>query len=219
MKYTTEKGVDLELKGIAPALIERVKSEVARRFRAEGKPIDPPRFELKMAGGDMQAFPLTERNLYPSDPEEAERRQALWNAYQIARAELLEAQTEAEVEFLFTWGISFDMPEDDSWQRMLRKAGQEIPEDPDELRFCYLWYHLLTPIEVQKLLAELNILNYGKAVSPEDVASFRRELSDSVSRRARELLGGAVSRGIATASKATADNLVQQPDTDGSEGS
>ena len=78
MLYMTEKGVELTLKELSPALIQRVVSEVAIRARADGEPIDVPTFQLKTVAGEIQEFQLTDKNLEPQDPDEALRRQLSW---------------------------------------------------------------------------------------------------------------------------------------------
>ena len=218
MDFETEKGATLRLTGISPALVDRLVSEVESRFRKEGEPVDAPTYQLKTVGGDLQTFALTEKALNPQDPDEAELRQARWAAYQTALANLIEAQSEARMKFLFTWAVGVDMPKDDSWQRLVKAAGVEIPTDPDELRFTYLWYYLLTPFEVQSVYAELQMIAYGKAVSDDDVKSFRKGLQDSVWRAAREVIGRAVSGVEPETTEAAPDTGLLQPETTGRPG-
>ena len=191
-EFLTGKGVNLTLKELSPALIERVLAQVEDRLRAEGLPIDPPTYTLKNVVGETQEFPMTEKTLDTQNLDEAAFRHAKWDAYQTAQTKLEKAQNEARVKFMLTWGIDFEMPTDESWKRLLKAAGVEIPSDPDELRFTYLWYHLLTPVEVSQIIAELQLVAYGKAVKEEDVNSFRQSLQDSVSQRARAALTDAV---------------------------
>lgn len=199
-EFITGKGVKLTLKEVSPALIARVEAKVEERLRSEGVPIDPPTYTLKNVVGDVQEFPMTEKTLDTQDPNEAAFRHAKWEAYLAAQIKLQNAQNEARVKFMLTWAVDFEMPQEDSWQRLLKAAGVEIPTDPDELRFTYLWYYLLTPVEVSQIIAELQLVAYGKAVKEEDVTSFRESLQDSVSQRARAALTDAV-RAVREASR------------------
>ena len=211
MKFMTDKGIELTLSAISPVLLDRVEIEVESRFEAEGEPTKTPTFQLQTVGGDFQTFELTEKNLNPGDPQEAEWRQAKWNAYLNAQARLQAAQAEARLKFLLKWAVDVDVPEDTKWQRLVRMAGVEIPDDPDELRFVYLWYHVLTMIEVQRINADLAMLAYGKAVSAKDVETFHQDTEDSLRKRARTLIARAI-QDIAGASTSQASGTdLQQP--------
>ena len=191
-EFVTGKGVTLTLSELAPPLIERVAAKIEMEYRERGQLIDPPTYSLKTVAGELQEFKMTENNLHPTDENEAELRQARWAEYQDATIRLLEDQQEARVKFQLTYGVSFAMPGDDRWQKLVKAAGIEIPEDEDDKRFVCLWYTLLTPFEVQQILAELALLAYGKAVSSEEVQSFRDSMEDSVRRTARDTIAGAL---------------------------
>ena len=211
MQFMTDKNVELELTAIPPVLLERVEIEVENRFEADGEPINTPTFQLETVGGDLQTFELTEKNLNPADPKDAELRQAQWNAYVNARGRLRMAQTEARLKFLLTWGVDVDLPEDDKWQKLVKAAGVPIPEDKDELRFVYLWYHLLTPFEVKRISVDLDMLAYGKAVSQEDVDTFHQNTEDSIRLAARAVIARSVSNISAAVAKEAQAQSVQQP--------
>jgi len=192
MLYMTEKGVELTLKELSPALIQRVVSEVAIRARADGEPIDVPTFQLKTVAGEIQEFQLTDKNLEPEDPDEALRRQLSWTKYQMALSELEAAQATARTKFMLTWGVDVDLPDDQRWIKMLKSGGIDVPDDEDDQRFLYLLYEVLTPLELQAVIAELNIIAFGKAVDPKEVESFREQLRDQVRRRAGTAISDAL---------------------------
>lgn len=208
MQFMTEAGVDLKLVPVSPALIERVVAQVEHDLaEAEGLDFTTPTYQLRTVAGELQTFELTAEMLDPPDPEEAQVRKAKWHAYTKAQTRLALAQAEARMRFMLTWGVEFEMPKDDHWQKIVKKAGVEIPTDEDDLRFTYLWYVLLTPIEVQRLFAELQIVAYGKAVDQKDIDSFRKGLRDSVRIRARQ----AIERAISISLEGTTEG---EPDTD-----
>jgi len=198
MIYPTEKGVELTLKELSPVLLQRVVSEVAVRARADGEPIEPPTFQLKTVAGEIQEFQLTDKNLEPEDPDEALRRQLSWAKYQDALAELSAAQATARTKFMLTWGVSVKLPEDETWIKMLRAGGIDVPDDEDERRYLYLLYEVLAPQEVPGIIAELNIIAVGKAVDPADVESFREQLRDQVRRRAGTAISEQIRNLLAT---------------------
>ena len=192
MDFTTERGVTLELKAVSPVLLERIAIEVERSFRERGEPVDVPTYAIPNALGDVQQFVLTEDVLESADPQQTEMRKSLWAAHKATLVDLALAQEEARQKYLLTWGISFELPEDDSWIEMLEGAFIQVPDKVSERRWMYLLYYGLTPIELQRIMVELQVASYGKAVDPETVASFRKGAESAARGVAEQRLGSAI---------------------------
>jgi len=219
MEFTTETGLVLTLKKVSPALLERVAAEVARKFREDGEQIDPPTYDLQTVAGETQTFVLTkEEDITSTIPEREELKRALWNTYQEALSRLRVAQEEARIKYLLTWGVSFDMPEDEEWKDKLADAGIEMPERPGDIRFLYLSYEGLTGFELQRLLVELQVVAYGEAVDPETVDSFRQGAERAARNTATQRIEGAIRLfGLATGQQSGAGLDVEHP-TEGDAG-
>ena len=199
-KYTTERGLELNLRPARVVLIEIAAIEVEKEMRAEGKPIDPPTWTMKLATGEVEILPhvIDDEHkintlIVPDDPLETARNLAKWKLYERAQAELTERQEEARTKALVIAGVEpFDIPEEDEgWEELVIKStggSITIPTaddltQADERRFDYLWYYHLSPMDVHYLTMLLNMLSQGRVLSADKIEPFLADVRSKVEGR------------------------------------
>lgn len=161
-RHETVDGTELRLTAVSHVLLGEIDHVVERRFRSEGRPIDPPTYQAVLAGGQTVEYPHDETTLeHPleqaleeagGDEEIAKQlvrertleNKRLWALHKAAVAELEEAQNTERLEFLFSEGIDWDEEVPESWIAHVRDDwGFEVPTEPRELRIYYILRGLL----------------------------------------------------------------------------
>lgn len=136
--YTTANGFEVPITPISLEELRKAEVGVEKHFRAEGEPLDPPTYDVEVAGGDLQTFPMdAESVLVEGDEEETSKRQALWDAHQDAVDRLKNEQNRVS-QVIFMEGIDVELPEGDEWETRQKELYIEVPEDEDEKYWHYL---------------------------------------------------------------------------------
>lgn len=122
--FKTTKGLEIEIKSVDPALIQRVMRST---------PMPPrPVYEAKTFGGRVEFHPLDEESAAQTPGGQGQ-----WDLYQ---EQLTEAQTEQNdrvIRALFLYGTDCIVP-DDGWVAMHEFLGMNVPTDPEMRRAHYL---------------------------------------------------------------------------------
>jgi len=227
-KYITEDGIELMLKRINPSFIEAALSNIATEFKERGEPIEVPKGFLVTLKGTPQEgkeeFDLNENNLADEDPIQERRNRSLWAQHQDALVKLAEARAEREFKLLFQLGIDYD-PETceeqwKEWELECEIAGFLIPESPVEKKFAFLWHKLLSPYDVLILRQDLELINQGRILTPQQRHQFRESVQSAVGNASRTQLKRALREieagGLVGESEAGADDSGSEvgPDTE-----
>lgn len=175
-KYTTSKGYEIEFFGVATKM---------DRLQASRKIPQIPTYQVPLAGG---GFEIHEHEDYVDKDGKlhttlnTDEEKAAWADYIKARdAEIAEFNKHSLMTMLLEGIRVANKPSDEQiekWARRQHKLGIDIPDDPDEREF--LWVYT----EVVSNLAELNTITEGvkdaSGVSEERLSqtadSFRRPL-------------------------------------------
>lgn len=110
---TCSSGITVTTKPVSVRLLEL--------FQLSHLEPEPPMVEAVIVGGDTELIPN------PEDP-----------AYLELKAEFNKRATDDFLNLIFEFGVDLDLPEDDSWERKLKRIGMTIPEDPDDKRLFYI---------------------------------------------------------------------------------
>ncbi len=183
--YTTEDGLVLKLKRVTQVLLNAVSVRVKQEWANGGEPVEIPTFTVTEGKADSQTFQhrVTEKGNtldIKDDPEQTRINRIMWDAHKDALERLTSAQQEAQVQAMFMFGITCDFPEEGEWTAQLKFAGLEVPEDPIEKRFAYLWYCALSVYDKKMLISILEVLSLGKMVKPEQMSLFRRRAASAM---------------------------------------
>ena len=200
--HICEDGTKLTLLPVRMVALQTAVAAVEGEFRARGKKIDPPTYEIKTISGEIEVHELTEEDITADDdgfwePRELRRHKTAWREHKAALNEMEKAQAEREFKALFTLGIDHDAPEDDDWTRELAFLGISIPKPEDdpygfERKFCYLWYVVLSATDKAMLQTKLMMLSAGGSVSEDQMARFQDIIQPAMEKQIRQGVENAI---------------------------
>lgn len=178
----TDGGHTYPIHPVSEYLINKAVQAAEKRFRALGKPLSPPQYEVEMAGGAKKLFDHDEKSVQGDPVLEAE-----WAAYQAAKAELAEAQELARMQAMLS-AIDVEVPDDDGWKRRQLRLGIEIPEDAAELWWHYLTTEVIvTYADMMQAVQKITLLTNRGAVKEEDLNavfdSFQRDVQQNTAQK------------------------------------
>jgi len=191
-KYTTEDGVELTLKAVRPVQIEMAQEAIRQEWRETGRMVDPPQFKVQFERRIGTAEVWADHRYdpdkgidtltVPDDPQQTAINHAIWGQYEKDSAELEQHLTEVQFRLFITYGVEAELPDDDKWLRQLRAMGIKVGEDPDEQRFSYVWFYLLSPSDQAEVTTHIQFLSLGRLATENKVQSFRTSIRSSMAR-------------------------------------
>jgi len=176
VKYTTDDGLQLELRPVRMVLIELALGVIDDEMRADGEHIDPPTFTVKMAEGIPEE---TFEHVYdpengintledPDDPRATQINHARWRMHEKALAKKAALVVTRQIMETFKQGVEFEMNAEDGWEEevMAKSLGKaDIPPDEPgnetERAFLWLWYTQLSPLDSRQIYTQLTALSQG----------------------------------------------------------
>ena len=183
-EYETTTGLVLKLKPVRSVVYARKAVELKRKFIADGEPVEPPMYTIKTANGEDFQYPLAPELLETGDAEETYHNRLKWAAHLDALGRLAAAQGEAQVIAMLALGVrDYQYPPVEEWQDELSFMGYEMPADDLTRKAYYLIYFELNDMDFQAIRTQIDMLNMGKAVTPERMATFRGSVQSEVELR------------------------------------
>lgn len=161
--FTTTAGVIIPIQPISLLDLQLAKNAIKEQFKEEGKPIDPPTYEIFLEFENKNVYePHTEATIQEGTEEEKEAWQKHFEAAEEMSREILD-----RTALITSEGIIFDLPEDDSWIKRRKKLlNEDVPEDEDEKRLYYINNVLLkTQADRENLTLEIHLLSMTGASS------------------------------------------------------
>lgn len=163
-KMTTDSGDEVILQPVSHVILAEIGPNLQKRFKEEGKPIDPPTYESVLADGRIEINEYDEESLeYPlewaleeADNDADKAREivtkktaeavALWDAHQAAKLELELEQKSRHRDFLLkngvkSWNGGRDVPPE--WVEELLELDFPIPESQKGKELFYIMRGLL----------------------------------------------------------------------------
>lgn len=143
--FTTQGGAEIELIAIPPFEIQMVADALKERH-----PIPSvPTYEVETVGGGK------EFHAHTADTATEPVDRAKWEEYIKIKTISESAINQGMNDYLFMAGTRSAVSNDDGWQKLQKRFGVVIPDDPDELRLHYLKTRLLSPDDITELLPRL----------------------------------------------------------------
>lgn len=133
---TTTNGMIVPIKAVSQHLIQLAYGSI--------KFPEPPTYEIKLPGGDVQTFPHDEKSIKQT-PEDAPK----WAEYQRKLAEANAEQQRKTLELFVLEGTLLELPEDDSWMKRHKRLGAEIPEDELDRLLYWAFTEVFTTVDDQ----------------------------------------------------------------------
>lgn len=171
--FVTQAGVEVELVFIPPFEIQMVADALKAQH-----PIPPvPTYGVETISGGKELHEHTaDTATEPAD-------KARWEEYARIKAAAESAINQGMNDYLFMAGTRYDMNGDDGWQKLQKRFGIAIPDDPDELKLHYLKTRLLSPDDIVDLLPRLMAKT---GADPKLVESAKNSFRRAVRRQGRE---------------------------------
>lgn len=204
--FINSSGMSVPLLPISMLEMEAIELNIEKNYRERGEPIDPPTYEVEVAGGGKKTYPLNENNLeVEGNDEETVRRKMDWAVHQNALGRMTREINNIRTGLILE-GIDVKVPEDGKWQARCKRMGIRLPEDPDELLDFYKKSQVVrTPEDILEIELKIIELSTGKVIPPERMlaakAKFRRTIYqelegtgevDKPKRSRRSTTGGAL---------------------------
>lgn len=172
--FKTVEGIEVEYGPISLAELEMAEKAIEREYRERGEPIDPPTYEVEVAGGGKV------KHFHDENSDKDDAAQAEWLLHKDALNRMQGDQTAVRSQMIFE-GIKVQLPEDDAWMRRQKKYRIPIPEDPEERLTHYIMTVIFkAPSDVMDISMEIMRLSAKGLVPREAIdaaeATFRRKL-------------------------------------------
>lgn len=128
--FCSSRGIVISLKPVSQFKIDAVRSSRVV--------IEPPTYEMNLAGGEKRSHPLDETIAKNQD------RMDEWNDYLAKRREQDVLQTKHFSELLIWEGVEVEVPgEDSEWQKTSEHFGMVVPSNPIERKLAYVYNELV----------------------------------------------------------------------------
>ncbi len=183
--FWTEGHKKIHIRPVAMDDVRLMQDGIEEDYRKMGKPIDPPKIKLAIAGGSSVDRELTAGMIQVADDsEETARRQQLWNDHQAALKEMNDESNDLMMEFILD-GIDESMPETDDWTKRFIRRHMQIPDSQEEREIFYKKHILIiTPLDMLNLEKEVMIASSSGTLDRKKVDSqmdtFFRKITSKI---------------------------------------
>lgn len=182
-EFVTSTGKVVHLQPVANRLFTDAQADVEREFVEAGKPIEPPKYEVPLAGGGTKEWYHDDDSIKTATDEEKEA----WKAHRECLGELQTEQNERTIVIAIVEGV-LDEPTDD-WLARMEYYGTKLPDNPYDLKVRYVTYELLrTPEDMASFSAAVMLLSAGMEVDQAAIEAAMESFRDSVRGAAGPLL-------------------------------
>lgn len=170
LDYTTSRGVKIQIQPISLIMHAQIAAGVEADFRKEGRPIDPPKYEVEIAGGAKASYSHDETTLeVPDNPEQTALNKQAWSEHVQALSEMNREIQRLQTMFVME-ALIFEMPA--GWEERQRRYRVQVPEDPDDKRIHYIMTELFpTPEEVMQVIEKIMRVSAAGILSEEKLAA------------------------------------------------
>jgi len=136
--FTTSAGFKLRLKPVSLSEILEAESGIEADFREQGKPIDPPTYEVGTVGGaTMTEFHDATTLIVEGDEEQTKLNQEMWEKHLAALQEMSIEKAKIRQEIIMD-AFDIELPADDYWMKKQQRRHIRIPDDPYDQRMHYI---------------------------------------------------------------------------------
>ena len=188
-EFVTSTGKVIHLQPVAHRLFTDTEAEVEQEFVAKGKPVEPPKYEVPLAGGGSKSWYFDEETIASrtKDGTLTDEEREAWAAHQECLKSLKAKQNERGTVMAIIEGV-LDEPTED-WLARMKFYGTKLPENPFDLKVRFVTYELLrTPADMAAFSAATMLLCAGMEVDQAAIDAALESFRDSVRGRIGPLL-------------------------------
>ena len=148
--------MDYELKPISVVKMQKLQASIEKRFKKQGKKLDPPTYEISLPNGAIQVYEYDQEGI--DDPSTPEEDKALWKQHLDDVAEFNLEFSNASMNMILYDGVECEVGED--WVEAQLWMGIEVPENKFDLKVHYLQTEVFkTPMELQQVIQDIMLLS------------------------------------------------------------
>jgi hypothetical protein len=159
MKYTTSRGVEIEIQSIPAMLIDKIT--------ASHPDPEPPMYEVRTMGGAIEKHPLTETS---AETPEEKARFVLW---QQAKAQAELERNRGFMRVVMLRGLKVKLPDDDTWIAEQELIGVQVPTEQAARRLHYIETEVFGGLEdyqtITRLVVEASGVSEAAVKSASDI--------------------------------------------------
>lgn len=156
-----------EIRPISVVKMQKLQATMQKRYKNQGKLLDPPTYTTKLPGGGSQTHEYDQEAIDDASTPEEDKK--LWEQHLKDVAEFNTDFSEQSMKMILYDGIQCEMPED--WEEEQRWMGIEIPENKFDLKVHYLQTEVFkTPLDLQNVVQKIMSASM-KGVDEEAVAA------------------------------------------------
>lgn len=209
--FTTTAGIEIPIQPISLLDLQLAQDAIEKEFLDNNEPIEPPTYEVETFGGGEEINTYTELTIVDAPEEDKEK----WRLH-LEALDRMGEEIQKRTGIIYLDGITYDLPEDDSWiARRKKLLNEDIPDDPDELKLHYVNNVLLkTPADKSGLMLEIQKLSMT-GVNEEAIQAMEELFRSQVEIQGRE--GTQALKALIQ--KQEAESMVLQPPDEGRNGS
>jgi hypothetical protein len=179
--FVNSNGMKVPCISISMLEMEAMQQNVITDYKQRGEPIEPPTYEVEVAGGGTQPHPLTINNLEVEDnPDETTRRKVAWALHQDALDRMNEEMNSIRTGMILE-GIDIQEINDDKWFARMKRLGVKLPENQEALIDFYKKSQVVrTPEDILGVELKIIELSTGKPIPPERRAAVEAKFRSTI---------------------------------------
>jgi hypothetical protein len=179
--FVNSSGIKVPLLPISMLEMEAIDQNIRKMYKDRGEPIDPPTYEVEVAGGAKVSHPITADNLEVEGNEaETVRRKMQWLIHQDALDRMTKEINRVRTGLILE-GVNVQIPEDGKWLARCKRLGIILPEDPDELLDFYKKSRIIrTPDDLVDIEMKIIEFSTGTVIPPEKMAAAKAKFLGTI---------------------------------------
>ena len=181
--FTFKDGREIAIQGVSPLVLREAATQVEERLRAEGLPLDPPRYSIRSVSGDLIWHDHNVTTLkVEGDPQATAENEKAWRQHQAAMRRLEKERGDATAAAMLIGGLVDlpAMPKGEEYWRRRTLMGLDDPKTPAGRYQAWIFAEIAPDIDdIQALLLAIRGLSF-ESVDWERVAQVRATFPGAV---------------------------------------
>jgi hypothetical protein len=164
-EFATEKGIVLHLLPINVMEYTLAMAGIREEYEEKNKPIDPPTYEVILAGGVKEYYPHDATTLeVKGNPEQTVANQKAWADHMAALVDMTLEQSDIATQIALEDGVS-EEPPDSEWEKHAKERRIKIPTIPKKRKAVWLQLEVLaSQFERRRLVNKILIYSTSQGV-------------------------------------------------------
>jgi len=162
--FTTRKGYKVPFVPINTMVLTGMRRGQLKKYREAGKPIDPPTYVVKSAGGAEITVPHDEKSVQQTKEPDTQWK---WEEHLACKRQANQEYMLLTLQTIFEDGVMLQLPEDESWIEKHKSRLLEVPEDLGQRRTHWLTYEIFLPVDYKPFI-KLVLTESGKGTGLEE---------------------------------------------------